>query len=210
MREFAGKISRRARAAQDRSTRPAMQTGRARPAGAYLDTLRRAGRLLETIRASLEENRVDLYLQPIVSLPQRKLRFYEALSRLRAEDGSVIMPAQYMKVAAPAGLMSVVDNLLLFRCVQIVRRLTQKSRDIGVFCNISGDTLADHGILPAVPGIHAATTAIWPSQIVFEFAQDAVLQGRGRRAKPICATCPASASRCRWIMSNRWRWISPS
>ena len=47
--------------------------------------------LLETIRASLEENRVDLYLQPIVSLPQRKMRFYEALSRLRAEDGSVIM-----------------------------------------------------------------------------------------------------------------------
>ena len=35
--------------------------------------------LLETIRASLEQNRVDLYLQPIVSLPQRKLRFYEAL-----------------------------------------------------------------------------------------------------------------------------------
>ena len=69
----------------------------------------------DTIRASLEENRVDLYLQPIVSLPQRKLRYYEALSRLRAEDGSVIMPAQYIKVAAPAGLMSVVDNLLLFR-----------------------------------------------------------------------------------------------
>ena len=111
--------------------------------------------LLETIRASLEENRVDLYLQPIVSLPQRKLRYYEALSRLRDEDGQVIMPAQYIKVAAPAGLMSVVDNLLLFRCVQIVRRLTQKSRDIGIFCNISGDTLADREFFPAVPGLHA-------------------------------------------------------
>ena len=31
--------------------------------------------MLETIRHSLEENRVDLYLQPIVSLPQRKLRY---------------------------------------------------------------------------------------------------------------------------------------
>ena len=44
--------------------------------------------------------------------------------------------------------MSVVDNLLLFRCVQIVRRLTQKSREIGIFCNISGDTLADREFFP--------------------------------------------------------------
>ncbi len=104
--------------------------------------------LLETIRASLEENRVDLYLQPMVSLPQRKLRFYEALSRLRADDGTVIMPAQYMKIAAPVGLMSVVDNLLLFRCVQIVRRLIHKNRGVGIFCNISGDTLADAEFFP--------------------------------------------------------------
>ena len=42
------------------------------------------------------------------------------------------MPAQYIKVAAPAGLMSVVDNLLLFRCVQVVRRLTAKTREIAL------------------------------------------------------------------------------
>jgi cyclic-di-GMP phosphodiesterase TipF (flagellum assembly factor) len=131
--------------------------------------------LLATIRASLEQNRVDLYLQPIVSLPQRKLRFYEALSRLRAEDGSVIMPAQYIKIAEPAGLMSVVDNLLLFRCVQIVRRLTQKQRDIGVFCNISGDTLVDGGFFPQFLDYmhHNRDLA---GQIVFEFAQQDVLR----------------------------------
>ena len=111
--------------------------------------------MLETIRASLEENRVDLYLQPIVSLPQRKLRFYEALSRLRAEDGTVIMPAQYIKVAAPAGLMSVVDNLLLFRCVQIVRRLTQKTpRHRRVLQHLRRHA-GRRGVLPAVPRIHA-------------------------------------------------------
>ena len=140
-----------------------MQTGRRQArSGAYIASLGEAD-LLETIRACLEENRVDLYLQPIVSLPQRKLRFYEALSRLRAEDGSVIMPAQYIKVAAPAGLMWVVDNLLLFRCVQIVRRLTQKSRDIGVFCNISGDTLADAEFFPQFLELYAPT-AISPAR----------------------------------------------
>ena len=42
--------------------------------------------MLETIRRSLEDNRVDLYLQPVVSLPQRKVRFYEALSRMNSTN----------------------------------------------------------------------------------------------------------------------------
>jgi cyclic-di-GMP phosphodiesterase, flagellum assembly factor TipF len=130
--------------------------------------------LLEIIRRSLEENRVDLYLQPVVSLPQRKVRFYEALSRLRSEDGAIIMPAQYIRIAAPAGLMSVVDNLLLFRCVQIVRRLTQKHRDIAVFCNISGHTLTDGEFFPQFLDFmhHHRDLA---GHIIFEFAQDSVL-----------------------------------
>jgi cyclic-di-GMP phosphodiesterase TipF (flagellum assembly factor) len=176
MREFAGRVSRSARAAQS-EINPAqtMATGRRQGSAAHYLASMGERELLETIRASLEENRVDLYLQPIVSLPQRKLRFYEALSRLRAGDGSVIMPAQYIKVAAPAGLMSVVDNLLLFRCVQIVRRLTQKNKDIGIFCNISGDTLADAEFFPQFLDYMQANRDL-AGQIVFEFAQGAVLE----------------------------------
>jgi len=170
MRDFAARISEKAKAVPaEAGFVPARARDTAR---SYLDSLGES-ELLETIRASLEENRVDLYLQPIVSLPQRKLRFYEALSRLRAEDGSVIMPAQYMKVAAPAGLMSVVDNLLLFRCVQIVRRLTVKHKDIGVFCNISGDTLTDAEFFPQFLEYMHHNRDL-SNQIVFEFAQSAV------------------------------------
>src|SRR5579872_869829 len=168
MRDFATKISRSA--AQVPQETPRTQRG---PASAYVNTMDDKGVLLETIRSSLEENRVDLYLQPMVSLPQRKLRFYEALSRLRDRSGQIIMPAQYMQVAAPAGLMSVVDNLLLFRCVQILRRLTQKNRDIGIFCNISGDTLTDKEFFPQFLDYMRVNKDL-AGQIVFEFSQDAV------------------------------------
>lgn len=172
MRDFAGKVSNSAK--NQPVAEEIVERRQTASVKAYLEPLGESD-LLETIRASLEQNRVDLYLQPIVSLPQRKLRFYEALSRLRAEDGSVIMPAQYIKVAAPAGLMSVVDNLLLFRCVQIVRRLTQKQRDIGVFCNISGDTLVDTEFFSQFLEFmhHNRDLA---AQIVFEFEQGAVLR----------------------------------
>ncbi|MFN9779727.1 MAG: EAL domain-containing protein [Alphaproteobacteria bacterium] len=99
--------------------------------------------VLEMVRRALEENRVDLYLQPVVSLPQRRVRYYEALSRLRTEDGRVILPSQYIKVAEPAGLMSVIDNMLLFRCVQAMKAWTQRNREIGIFYNLSRETLQD-------------------------------------------------------------------
>ncbi|MGN6515241.1 MAG: EAL domain-containing protein [Rhizomicrobium sp.] len=173
MRDFAGKVANSARAVAPADH---LVERHPLPAGAknYLESLGEP-QLLETIRAALEENRVDLYLQPIVSLPQRKLRFYEALSRLRSEDGAVIMPAQYMKVAAPAGLMSVVDNLLLFRCVQIVRRLTAKHKEIAVFCNISGDTLADQEFFPQFLEYMHHNRDL-SGQIVFEFSQNAVMK----------------------------------
>jgi cyclic-di-GMP phosphodiesterase TipF (flagellum assembly factor) len=171
MRDFAGKISHGA--AEIPHETKEIQHG---PTGAYIQSIAHdRGELLEIIRSSLEENRVDLYLQPMVSLPQRKLRYYEALSRLRDKSGKIIMPAQYMQVAGKAGLMSVVDNLLLFRCVQIVRKLTQKNRDIGIFCNISGDTLADKEFFPQFLDYMRANRDL-AGQIVFEFSQEAVLK----------------------------------
>jgi cyclic-di-GMP phosphodiesterase, flagellum assembly factor TipF len=187
MRDFAGKVSRGAA----KVPQPPQKDQRG-PASAYLNTMAEPNsvadrdELLETVRASLEENRVDLYLQPMVSLPQRKLRFYEALSRLRDKNGQIIMPSQYMEVAAPAGLMSVVDNLLLFRCVQIVRKLTQKSRDIGIFCNISGDTLADKEFFPQFLDFMRVNRDL-AGQIIFEFNQQAVLRAGTEGEKNLTA-----------------------
>lgn len=108
----------------------------------------RTSALLDTVREALAENRVDLYLQPVVSLPQRRTVFYESFSRLRDADGRVLMPAEYLRVAEPEGLVSAIDNLLLFRCVQIVRRLAKTDRRVGIFCNISLGSLGDEVFFP--------------------------------------------------------------
>ena len=104
--------------------------------------------LLETVREALSDNRVDLYLQPVVSLPQRRTVFYESFTRLRDASVRVMMPAEYLSVAEPEGLMSAIDNLLLFRCVQIVRRLAKNDRKIGIFCNVAMGSLADEVFFP--------------------------------------------------------------
>ena len=126
--------------------------------------------VMALIAEATEASRVDLYLQPIVSLPQRKVRFYEAVGRLRTEDGEVLAPEDFLPFAEAGGLMPKIDNLILFRCVQVVRRLASKSRDIGVFCDISGSTLNDPEFFPQLSDFMAANRALAPS-LVLEFAQ---------------------------------------
>ena len=101
------------------------------------------------IRDAIDSNRVDLYLQPMVSLPQRRTYFYEGFTRLRNVAGEVVPPGAFLKAAEDAGLITEVDNLLLFRCVQIVRKLTKSDRRIGIFCNVSMRSLSDEDFFPA-------------------------------------------------------------
>jgi cyclic-di-GMP phosphodiesterase, flagellum assembly factor TipF len=128
---------------------------------------------LATIRAAVDANRVDLYLQPIVTLPQRKVRYYEAMSRLRNDRGEVQHAADFIPLAERGGLMPKIDNLVIFRCVQVVRRLLLKNRDIGLFVNLSGSTLTDSAFFPQFLEFLDANRAIAPS-LVLELTQSAV------------------------------------
>jgi cyclic-di-GMP phosphodiesterase TipF (flagellum assembly factor) len=138
---------------------------------------RPAQALLETVRSALTENRVDLYLQPIMGLPQRRTVFYESYSRLRDETGRVLMPAEYLAVAEPGGLITAIDNLLLFRCVQIVRRLANQSRRIGIFCNIAMASLADESFFPQFLDLLTANRDL-SGALIFEIGQ-AAFDARG-------------------------------
>ncbi|HTV38269.1 MAG TPA: EAL domain-containing protein, partial [Xanthobacteraceae bacterium] len=122
--------------------------------------------IIALVRNAIETNRVDLFLQPIVTLPQRKVRFYEAMSRIKGDDGEHIVAADFLRYAEAGALMPRLDHLTVLRCVQVVRRLLLKNRDIGLFCNVSGATLTDAGFAGLLEFMEA-NRAIAPS-LVFE------------------------------------------
>ncbi len=128
--------------------------------------------IVAAIKSAIEGSKIDLYLQPIVTLPQRKVRYYEALSRLKADNGDLVAAGDFLKFAEAGGLMPKLDNLSVLRCVQVVRRLLLKNRDIGLFCNLSSATLTDSGF-PRFLEFAEANRAIAPA-LVFEFTQGAV------------------------------------
>ena len=128
--------------------------------------------IVAAINSAIDGSKIELYLQPIVTLPQRKVRYYEALSRLKADNGDLVAAGDFLKFAEAGGLMPKLDNLSLLRCVQVVRRLLLKNRDIGLFCNLSSATLTNSGFQRFLE-FAEANRAIAPA-LVFEFTQEAV------------------------------------
>ena len=128
--------------------------------------------IADLISKAVDANRIDLYLQPIVTLPQRKVRYYEAMSRLRTEDGDIVPAVDFIDVAESIGLMPKIDNLAVFRCVQVTRRLLLKSRDVGLFCNLSAATLTDALMFRQFLDFMDANRAL-ASSLMFEFTQEA-------------------------------------
>lgn len=129
--------------------------------------------VLEVVRDALRNNRVELFVQPIVSLPQRKRRHYECFSRIRGEGDAILTPDQYIAVAEREGLMNAIDNMLLFRGVQLVRRLQKANSDSSLFVNVSEHTLGDTRFLREFVAFMSSNRDLAP-HLVFEFTQDSV------------------------------------
>jgi cyclic-di-GMP phosphodiesterase TipF (flagellum assembly factor) len=132
--------------------------------------LRNEVHTLVAVKAAIDENRLDIYLQPMVSLPQRKVRFYEAVTRIRDENGRVLAAEEFMPFAEAAGLIGRVDHTMMLRCVQVLRRLMVRNKEVGVFCNMAAATLGNPATFAACLDFLEANRALAPS-LVIEFKQ---------------------------------------
>ena len=126
--------------------------------------------VFHVLRDALKHQRVDLFLQPIVKLPQRTPRYYECFSRIRAADGTIVTPDQYLELARDHGMLRSIDNMLLFRCIQLVRKAQRRNHNLGFLCNISMETLGDREFFQQFIGFMTENRDL-ASRLVFEVAQ---------------------------------------
>jgi cyclic-di-GMP phosphodiesterase TipF (flagellum assembly factor) len=132
--------------------------------------IRDAAQFAAVVKGAIAENRIDIYLQPMVTLPQRKVRFYEAMTRLRDDKDQVIAADEFIGPAEAAGLMGQIDHMVLLRCMQVLRRLMVRNKDVGVFCNMAGTTLSNAETFAECIDFLEANRALAPS-FVLEFKQ---------------------------------------
>src|SRR3981081_4578395 len=135
------------------------------PASASSESLRSRSpaQILAAVKAAVDESRIDIFLQPMVTLPQRKVRFYEAVTRLRDDKDQLLAADDFIAVAEAAGLIGRIDHTVMLKCVQVLRRLMVRNKEVGVFCNVAAATLGNPTTFAQCPAFLQANRALAPS-----------------------------------------------
>lgn len=123
---------------------------------------------LSRIRAALDEQRLLLYTQPIVDLTTGAIVQHELLLRMRAEDGSIISPGEFLPVAERYGLISEIDRWVIREAVRIAAAGTPT--EFNLSARSVGDPLIIHELATAI-----AETVADPSLLVVEVTETALL-----------------------------------
>lgn len=101
----------------------------------------------ELVRHTLREGAIDIFLQPVVGLPQRKPKFYEVFGRVRARSDLYLPASRYMDFVHAESAVPEIDTLVLSRVFELLREARPESTDIPLIFNVSRATLRDKGFM---------------------------------------------------------------
>lgn len=99
----------------------------------------------EIVRA-FEADALEIHLQPVVTLPQRKVTAYEALARLRV-DGRLVEPEAFLPVLERYGRTTELDRRMLQRASIVVRHLARRGSETLLTYGLSPLSLFEPGLL---------------------------------------------------------------
>ena len=112
----------------------------------------------DRIREAIDRNELRLAYQPQADVQTGRLTGFEALSRWRLDDGTVIPPDVFIPMAETSDAINVLGEWVLRRaCETAARWMREGIADLPVAVNLSARQLDDPGLARMVLGILAET-----------------------------------------------------
>lgn len=99
--------------------------------------------MIELIHNAVQNDKIEIFAQPIVKLPSRRLQYLELFARIRAKSGVYLAAAKYRSLAEKEVLIQNVDHLLLNHVIDTIRKDNRHDLKLGYFINISSHSLKD-------------------------------------------------------------------
>jgi len=124
------------------------------------------------ILQAFREDHLEIHLQPVVNLPQRKTRFYEALARLRLDEQTLLQPDEFLPVLKESQLLPELDGKVAARAAAVARHLVNRGSEGFVSCNLAAASVRTPGFLRALGRILEAYPDIL-GRLAFEIPQRA-------------------------------------
>ena len=129
--------------------------------------------LISVIETALSSDQIEMLIQPIVSLPQRKARHFECYSRIKTPEGNIYTPDHFVHLAEEENLIRLLDNAMLFRCIQMSRASLKKKFNVNFFCNVSRHTIADSFFFESLIDFFQSNKELGRN-LILEFHEDAI------------------------------------
>lgn len=143
--------------------------------------LKRRGEMqwISRLNHALEDDRFQLWGQPIAATVGTKIDHLEVLIRMLDQDASLISPADFIPAAEKYNLMPAVDRWVLTNAFKHLQRMTTGDRSPVFSINLSGASIADERILDYIQNLFSST-GINPNQICFEITETTAIANMSR------------------------------
>lgn len=143
-----------------------------------IDTMRDTVNWRSVIHSAMEENRLSIEYQPIVSTAvDTQYEKYEALVRILDQDGESIPAGKFIRTAEHTGQVSEIDKWVLKTVIRTINESPNSNLCIAV--NISGKSLETPGFCEYCQKL-AFDSAIKPQQLIFEITETTAIAEMAR------------------------------
>lgn len=126
--------------------------------------------LLKEIRESVQQQRMNLLFQPIVSLRGDTTERYEVLLRMRNHEGWELLPETVFSLIKRHRIGMVLDRWVIAHSIRVLRERRAHGQSTILFINISPTILQDNELLNWLEG-GLQKTGVPASSLVFEMVE---------------------------------------
>lgn len=149
----------------------AKRTGRNKVVGYDMDLQSRTPKvdgqgMIPLIKSAILAGNLVIHLQPIVSSSSGCVSYYEVLSRIKDEDGTLIYPEVFLPIAGQFGLIAELDRKVIAMAVKIL----EERPNLHLYVNLSHASVGDKDVLDY---IRRTLNGTWvdPSRMGFEISE---------------------------------------
>ncbi len=133
--------------------------------------------IMETeLRQAIEEKRIHVYFQPVISTTDNRFVGFEALARWQRKDGQVTMPGEFISLAEETGLILPLGKIVLEKALYQLAEWNKAfpNEDFFMSINMSAPLFTDHDIYSdIIQGIESS--GVSPSNIVMEITESLII-----------------------------------
>ncbi|MDC9728966.1 MAG: EAL domain-containing protein [Methyloprofundus sp.] len=127
--------------------------------------------LSDVLQKALEDQRIVPYFQPIIDCKTGEIYSYEALARLKTEEGEIISAGVFIEAADKYGISLALDHIMLRKVAEFMAQKKQETGTVPlVFVNLTPQEIQHRGILQYAADL-CVEYNIEANKIVFEVTE---------------------------------------